>query len=115
MPERTRIVDIERSMGFKWSNGIARQRRSSFHPDLQALLNDIDKLKAHFLDYSTEQIGISNACALVGRDLFEKHGPKIWPGPSVDRSPWLSYAELDNHNGLYPTNLYYKNVTHREG
>lgn len=114
MPERARIIDIERSLGFKWPGGLSKQNRWLLPSNLRNLLEDIDHLKVQSVGHSNKRFYASKAFVERSEHLFSVHGPKIWPIDVNERSQWLSWAPSDNNDGLYPENLYHYNETHRE-
>ena len=115
MHNRRKILNIERSLGFKFERGIDRNTKESGKvPPLKALLKDIEPVKCKFVKCLPQKLRGSAEFERLCEELFVKHAPRLWPSPPVDTSDWLVNANSNPANGLYPHDLFYQIPEHRE-
>lgn len=114
MQEQRKILDIEKSLGFKWARGLSRQGESLLVPRLRELLRDVDLLKVKFVGLDRQQLWSSTSFKEQCEILFEIYGPDLWPPRSLDRTSWLVSSAVNEYHGLYPRDLCYFDDTDRE-
>ena len=107
MADRNSILNIEKSLGFKFAMGVSRQKRECLAPVLQSLLHEVDELKqayAHMLPNQIRELPVfREKCAI----LFHQYDPKLWPAVLGNSSNWPADADFDDRDGRYPRNLRY--------
>lgn len=116
MPEKLKILELEKKCGFKWERGISRtwkQGSSDFFP-VKGFLDDIESLKQKFVHVATSQLRCSAEFTQLWEQLFMTYGPQLWPSPPIDTSAWLVDPEVNDWEGLYPRTLYYDQANDRE-
>jgi hypothetical protein len=108
MQDKRKILNIERSLGFKWPWGISRKTKESCRvPVVKFLLNETGRLKEKYVDLTPTQL---QKCSEFHNDcdmLFAKYGNKLWPSPPADRSAWLVDCNEENWEGQWTKNLDY--------
>ncbi len=127
MPRRKgrSIEQIEKSMGFKFKNGLHRARKEIYtnHPELQSFLDAIEDAKDKFWRFELPQLQNSDEFYQQCLNIADDHGKILWP-PLYDysgdvptrlpRPEWLidarnKPADWDaNGDELYPVDLSYQ-------
>ena len=109
------ILDIEKSLGFKWPQGFSRMRsKSGKFPVMTALLADIERLQRKFTGLPAHELRESDAFEQCVESIFQKHAGQIWAAPSVDTSAWLVDPSVNDWNGRYRNRLIYHNPHHQD-
>ena len=115
MFRKTTVLDREKSLGFKWANGMSRStRRSGKVRIVRAFLREVDHLESKFVEHLPIKLRGSADFNRNCTKLFRNHAPGLWPPSQVDRNAWLVNADDQNSSGRYLRNLYYDELGDRE-
>jgi hypothetical protein len=108
MPDKRKVLNIEHSLGFRFPWGISRKTKESCRVRVvKLLLDDTEKLKHKYIDFTPTQLQKSLEFDHECDVLFARYGPKLWAPPPADRSAWLVDCNENNWDGLWTKNLNY--------
>lgn len=107
---KVKILEIEKSLGFRWPNGMSNNNNARNAQSVQDLLKDIRTLQLEYVNnrnLSRLELKASVKFNTRLENLFTRHGPHLWPPRAIDRRAWLVDAHKWTWYGRYPRNLYY--------
>lgn len=112
MPREEYLVNRQRALGFSLKATFSRAARKDLGTG--PLFELKSRWKVMVNDLSLQKQAVQAPQDAEGKilELFNDIGPRIWED-SVRRYGWLVMAEVENFDGLYPVNLYFSNLNHR--
>lgn len=109
------IIDLERSLGFWWPSGLARQSGTRAVPPVSNFLDEMQHIVSEYASLSVRQLRCSRPFGTAVKDFTTSIGHEVWPDGHVCRKAWLvEDPQTNNLGGLYNVSLFYSNTVHRE-